>query len=77
MSAKVSANHVCPYCGDAVAPERVALGKPYCMKRECIAQGDTFKRDFRLVLQPKVGFTWVRADDPLLQTLGRSSGRTT
>jgi hypothetical protein len=67
----------CVFCGDTVAAGRVALGKQFCMAPECIAQGSTFARDFRLVLVPKQGFTWVRVSDPVLETLGRSSGRTT
>lgn len=65
----------CCFCGSTVLAGRIALGKGYCMAPACVAQGDTFKRDFRLMLVPKQGFTWVRVTDPALTTVGRSSGR--
>jgi hypothetical protein len=65
----------CLYCNKPVAPERVELGKNYCMSEDCIAQNiRDWAADYRIMLVPKQGFTLVHKSDPALRG-GKSSGR--
>jgi len=65
----------CPYCDVLVNPERVEAGYAYCMASECVSKGIRDRMaGFRLILMPKQGFTYVKADSPDLLN-GRSSGR--
>jgi len=62
----------CISCSDPVNPERWELGYHYCMKSECA--GPSKLENYRLILIPKQGFTYVDKDSPLLRE-GKSSGR--
>jgi hypothetical protein len=65
----------CIYCGNEFALERYEYGYPYCMDKSCVSKGISGRMaEFRLVLMPKQGFTYVTADSPDLLN-GRSSGR--
>lgn len=68
--------NTCIYCGSPVSPERVEIGRPYCMSDSCLQEhGRQWAQGYRLVLVPKQGFTYVTVDDPFLLTGGRSSGK--
>lgn len=65
----------CIYCGQPVIPERWELGYQYCMAKPCVAAGMRGSMDdFRLILMPKQGFTYVFKDSEDLKH-GKSSGR--
>ena len=65
----------CKYCDNEVPQERVDIGKDYCTHDWCVAEAaKKWALDWRLVLVPKQGYTWVKAEDVSLQS-GRSSGR--
>ena len=66
----------CIYCGNTYSDARAELGYQYCLTRECQTQGlSGFAKDWRLVLVPKQGFMWVRADSDDLKINNKSSGR--
>jgi len=59
-----------------VALDRVETGRLYCMDPYCVARASRkWAEDWRMVLVPKQGYTWMRADDDAIKQ-GRSSGRT-
>lgn len=64
----------CNTCGEPVLPARWELGYHYCMKPECTRVQPSKMDNYRLVLVPKQGFTYVEIDSPHLKN-GRSSGR--
>jgi hypothetical protein len=64
----------CIYCGQPVHPERWEAGYEYCMAPECAHQLRERAEQYRLILVPKQGFTYVEADSPHLLS-GKSSGR--
>jgi len=65
----------CLYCDNEVSPERLETGRAYCMDPYCLAHAaKKWAEGWRLVLVPKQGFAWVKAEDVSLQS-GRSSGR--
>ena len=65
----------CMYCGADIALARVDAGYDYCMSKDCVSKGISSRMaGFRLILMPKQGFTYVKADSPDLKH-GRSSGR--
>ena len=55
-------------------PERWEAGYEYCMAPECAHQLRERAEQYRLILVPKQGFTYVEADSPHLLS-GKSSGR--
>ena len=65
----------CINCGQPVIEARVELGLNYCMSKDCVVNALIERqRNYRLVLMPKQGFTYVSVDsDDLLN--GKSSGR--
>ena len=66
----------CIYCGDEIRQERVDLGYNYCMKAGCAVAPLTDRAsNYRLVLMPKQGFTYVQVDSNDLKNNGKSSGR--
>lgn len=69
---KVAMN--CVVCNEPVHPDRWAIGYHYCMKKECAAAQPTKLDNYRLILVPKQGFTFVDKDSPHLLD-GKSSGR--
>jgi hypothetical protein len=67
--------HICIYCGNELSELRVGIGKEYCMEKDCVSKGiSSAMANFRLVLMPKQGFTYVKVDSDDLNH-GRSSGR--
>ena len=64
----------CTVCNDPVHPDRWAIGYHYCMKRECADTQPSKMDNYRLILVPKQGFTYVSANDEALKN-GKSSGR--
>ena len=62
----------CVSCGDPVNPARWELGYHNCMKPACA--GPSKLDNYRLILVPKQGFTYVDKDSPYLLD-GKSSGR--
>lgn len=65
----------CIYCGTPVPQERYDIGYDYCIAKDCVAKSLRERaEDYRLILMPKQGFTYVSADSPDLLN-GRSSGR--
>ena len=65
----------CRYCENTVIPERVEIGKDYCLSPDCIAKHTKeWGQDYRIMLVPKQGFTLVHKSDPALKN-GKSSGR--
>jgi hypothetical protein len=65
----------CIYCGQPVIEARVEIGLSYCMSKECVVKALVERqRNYRLVLMPKQGFTYVSSDSPDLLN-GKSSGR--
>ena len=64
----------CIYCGQPVMPERWEAGYNYCMDSECAHQLRERASQYRLILVPKQGFTYVESDSPHLLS-GKSSGR--
>lgn len=67
---------VCIFCGGANSAERVEIGRPWCMARDCVARWVREKHaDMRVALIPKSGFTLLHKDDRFFRT-GKSSGKT-
>lgn len=65
----------CIICSSVVNEERWALGYNYCTDSYCVSKALVERRaNYRLVLMPKQGFTYVEADSDDLNR-GRSSGR--
>lgn len=64
----------CIYCGDPVLPARWEAGYHYCMSPNCAHELRERASQYRLILVPKQGFTYVEANSPHLLD-GRSSGR--
>jgi hypothetical protein len=64
----------CIYCGKPVLPARWEAGYEYCMSPECAHELRERADQYRLILMPKQGFTYVSADSPDL-LYGKSSGR--
>ena len=65
----------CIYCGNEFNQLRYEAGYEYCMDKNCVSKGISGRMaEFRLVLMPKQGFTYVFADSNDLNN-GRSSGR--
>jgi hypothetical protein len=65
----------CIYCGNEFAQARLDAGYPYCMDKTCVTKGISGRMaEFRLILMPKQGFTYVYSDSPDLLN-GKSSGR--
>lgn len=65
----------CIYCDAEVSEGRYEAGYMYCMSKDCVSKGISDRMaGFRLILMPKQGFTYVKADSPDLFN-GRSSGR--
>ena len=64
----------CIYCGQPVLLERWQLGYNYCMSANCAHELRERAEQYRLILLPKQGFTYVEADSPHLLD-GKSSGR--
>jgi len=65
----------CVVCGEPVNPARWELGYHYCMKPSCGSMQPTKLDNYRLILMPKQGFTFVLADSPDLKDNNKSSGR--
>lgn len=64
----------CTVCNEPVLPERWELGYHYCMKPECAKSQPSKMDNYRLILVPKQGFTYVDKDSEALK-YGKSSGR--
>jgi len=64
----------CIYCGQPVVPERWEAGYNYCMSASCSHELRERREQYRLILMPKQGFTYVKSDSPDLLN-GKSSGR--
>jgi hypothetical protein len=64
----------CSVCGSPVLPARWEAGYDYCMSPDCAQQLRERASNYRLILVPKQGFTYVEADSPDLLN-GKSSGR--
>ena len=64
----------CISCSEPVNPDRWELGYHYCMKPECTSKQPSKLDNYRLILVPKQGFTYVDKDSPHLLG-GKSSGR--
>jgi hypothetical protein len=64
----------CIVCNEPVHPDRWEMGYHYCMKRECQATQPSKLDNYRLILMPKQGFTFVTKDSEDLKH-GKSSGR--
>ena len=65
----------CIYCDAEFAYERYEAGYDYCMSKECVSKGISGRMsEFRLILMPKQGFTYVSKNSPDLKN-GKSSGR--
>jgi hypothetical protein len=64
----------CSVCGSPVLPARWEAGYDYCMSPDCAQQLRERVSNYRLILVPKQGFTYVSADSPDLLS-GKSSGR--
>ena len=66
----------CIYCGDEIRQKRADLGYDYCMKPRCAVTPLSERgKNYRLVLLPKQGFTYVLNDSKDLRDNGKSSGR--
>lgn len=65
---------LCTVCGTPVNPDRWALGYEYCMSPDCAHLLRERQSQYRLILVPKQGFTYVEAGSTHLHT-GKSSGR--
>lgn len=66
----------CQFCQEPVSEDRWEAGYTYCQSSNCVQQGLAFRRgEYRLILVPKQGFTYVLKSDPALKQAGRSSGR--
>lgn len=66
----------CDFCHDSVSQDRWDAGYTYCQQPNCVQQGLVLRRsEYRLILVPKQGFTYVLKNDPALKQAGRSSGR--
>jgi hypothetical protein len=64
----------CIYCGQPVLQARWEAGYHYCFNPICAHELRSRQEQYRLILVPKQGFTYVEADSPHLLE-GRSSGR--
>jgi len=65
----------CIYCGTPVPEERYEIGYAYCVAKDCVSKSlQDRTKDYRLILMPKQGFTYVTSDSPDLLN-GKSSGR--
>ena len=64
----------CVVCGQPVSPARWEIGKNTCPTCGSYKANYEVARDYRLVLNPKQGFTFVESDSPHLLD-GKSSGR--
>jgi len=65
----------CIYCGTEYSIARQKCGYDWCMDKVCVSKGIAgAMANYRLVLMPKQGFTYVTVDSPDLKH-GRSSGR--
>ena len=65
----------CIYCEAEFALARYEAGYEYCMDKSCVSKGISGRMsEFRLILMPKQGFTYVKSDSPDLLN-GKSSGR--
>ena len=64
----------CIYCGKPVLQARWEAGYEYCMSASCSYELQERREQYRLILMPKQGFTYVSADSPDLLS-GKSSGR--
>lgn len=65
----------CIYCGTEYSIARQKCGYDWCMDKVCVSKGIAgAMANYRLVLMPKQGFTYVAVDSPDLKH-GRSSGR--
>jgi len=66
----------CIYCGTEYSLERQQCGYDWCMDKACVSKGIAgAMANYRLVLMPKQGFTYVAVDSDDLKTNGKSSGR--
>jgi hypothetical protein len=64
----------CIHCGQPVLQARWEAGYHYCFNPICAHELRSRQEQYRLVLLPKQGFTYVEADSPHLLD-GKSSGR--
>ena len=64
----------CTVCGKPVDQERWDIGYHYCFNINCAHELRTRMNQYRLVLMPKQGFTYVSVNSPELRQ-GKSSGR--
>jgi hypothetical protein len=70
----LSSSMDCIYCGQPVLLARWEAGYNYCMSASCSHQLRERREEYRLILMPKQGFTYVKSDSPDLLS-GKSSGR--
>ena len=64
----------CINCGQPVAPERWEIGKHTCLSCGSAMARDAIQKEYRLILMPKQGFTFVPSNSNDLKH-GKSSGR--
>ena len=64
----------CIHCGQPVLQARWEAGYHYCFNPICAHELRSRQKQYRLILVPKQGFTYVEADSPHLLE-GKSSGR--
>jgi len=64
----------CINCGQPVHPERWELGRHTCLSCGSLQARQVIQDEFRLILMPKQGFTFVLSDSDDLKN-GKSSGR--
>ena len=66
----------CVICGKAFSAERAKIGYNYCTSKDCVTKALSERRaNYRLVLMPKQGFTYVSSNSNDLKNNGKSSGR--
>jgi hypothetical protein len=65
---------LCEVCNSPVPEARWELGYHYCMNPNCAHALRERQEQYRLILIPKQGFTYVEKDSPHLLS-GKSSGR--
>lgn len=64
----------CVVCNSPVNPDRWAIGYHYCFNPNCAHELRDRQEQYRLILVPKQGFTYVEKNSPHLLD-GKSSGR--
>lgn len=65
---------LCDVCNEPVPQARWDAGYHYCFNPDCAQELRDRASNYRLILVPKQGFTYVEANSPHLYN-GRSSGK--